>query len=419
MWRIASLFQRPSRRRGQRRRGSLYISVMGTAFIVGTVALLGVHQARLNLKAAQTATDRVKAQTLAQSAVELALSTVNADPNWQTTYAYDTEYPSPALAVNGGTLNWKLVNAGNGIRRLDGIGRVGKATYVYSVDLGGCDYLACGLSCGRDITVQASEAIKITGAPLATRQSLIVQGTVTADVEATAILKTGILTGTQTVPAPLRPLPDPTTVFDYYLAQGTRIASTSLDRVVLSPRQNPFGSTNAQGIYIIDAAGGSVRIRRSRIVGTLVIVNAGSGGVELTDQVNWEPAFPNYPAMLIQGSLSIKIDNSKLSESDEGTNFNPSSTPWQGASDSANDDSYPSALAGILYCTGDLTFAGQGTNLQSLQGVVVCHGACSVVDQANVTIKYDAAFHDSPPPGFLPGDSRVLLPRSWRQTKAN
>jgi hypothetical protein len=392
---------------------------MGTAFIVGTVALLGVHQARLNLKAAQTATDRAKAQTLAQSAVELALSAVNADPNWQTTYAYDTEYPSPALAVNGGTLSWKLVNAGNSMRRLDGIGCVGKATCVCSVDLGGCDYLACGLSCGRDVTIKNNESLKITGAPLATRQSLIVQGTVTADVEAAAILKSGTVIGTQTVPAPLRPLPDPATVFDYYLEQGTRIASTSLDRVVLSPNQNPFGSANAQGIYVIDAAGGSVSIRRSRIVGTVVIVNAGPGGVELTDQVNWEPAYPNYPAMLIQGSLSIKIDNSKLSESDAGMNFNPSSTPWQGASDSANDDSYPSALAGILYCTGDLTFAGQGSNIQSLQGAVVCNGACSVVDKVNVTIKYDAAFHDTPPPGFLPGDSRVLMPRSWRQTKSN
>src|SRR5207249_10985700 len=148
----------------RRRRGTLYMAVMASAFIVSTVALLAVRQVRLNLKVAAASSDRYQAQMLAQSAIEHVVTAVQANPSWQSAYAYNTEYPSPPVAAGSGTFTWRLVNTGNGCRRIDGIGRAGKAMCVYSVDLSGRDYLVCGLSCGGNITVTSgNESIIVKG----------------------------------------------------------------------------------------------------------------------------------------------------------------------------------------------------------------------------------------------------------------
>jgi hypothetical protein len=82
---------------------------------------------------------------LAASAIEHAISEFNANSNWETAYALGTEYPATPVAVGGGTFTWKLIDGGDGRRRLDGIGRVGNATCVFRVNLQLPVSLDCGL----------------------------------------------------------------------------------------------------------------------------------------------------------------------------------------------------------------------------------------------------------------------------------
>ena len=86
--------------------------------------------------------------------------------------------------------------------------------------------------------------------------------------------------------------------------------------MVLSATHNPYGSqvTNAQGIYVIDCQGSQVIVSNSRIVATLVFVNATSQ-VLLQNSINWEPTVSNFPAMMVQGSLSMDwLQQTSLSE---------------------------------------------------------------------------------------------------------
>ena len=83
-----------------------------------------------------------------------------------------------------------------------------------------------------------------------------------------------------------RTMPDPATVFDDYVANGTQIDINAIPlqsgvRVIkqrlISPAQNPFGATNAQGIYVIDCGGQPIELSQNRIVGTLVLLDPMGG----------------------------------------------------------------------------------------------------------------------------------------------
>jgi hypothetical protein len=128
--------------RPHRRTGSLYIAVMGVATIVSIIGFLAITLARAKLKAADDENDRRIACLLALSAVEIAISDINANPSWRSTYVNNVEYPSTPITLGGGTLTVKLVDVDGNLAddandsvRLYGIGRVGDAVHVHSVDI--------------------------------------------------------------------------------------------------------------------------------------------------------------------------------------------------------------------------------------------------------------------------------------------
>ncbi|CAK9027568.1 Uncharacterized protein SCF082_LOCUS17980, partial [Durusdinium trenchii] len=406
---------------------------MGTATIVAMIALTGLHVARLYLRAATDEGDRAQAQVLASSAIEHAIAEFNSNPTWETDYGFNVEYPTGGVSVGGGTFSWKLIDAGGGDKSLYGIGRVGDAVCTYAVDLGsagGANYLSYGLLCGGDLWIgnfTTTEALAVNGADICSNDRVENWGTVDGNVEAQVIDNnggTGTISGTQTAPASLQPLPDPLTVFDYYTSNGTTISNVFLDDglggldlsdVLLSPYANPYGLANPEGIYVIDAAGKPLSIKRSRIVGTLVVLNA-TWGVSIKDDISWEPAFPHYPSILVQGDLEIRIRDSNFNESDALTNFNPLLTPYQGETDILIDDSYPSRMAGIIYCSGDMIVDGKNAGYTpKINGVVIVGGWCLLQKLVDLSIDYDSVPAMTPPPGFGTGDPESIVPGSWRQ----
>lgn len=407
-----------------RRRGSLYLSVLGVSFIVSVLALAGMHAARAHLAVATSDGDLYRARLLAASAVELGIAQLRSNPNWRVDYAVDVDYPATAVAADRGSFAWRLKSGAGRNYAMQGTGVVNAATCTLEVDLVQAHALDCALFVEGDVTVESGCTLTCEGAPAATNGTFVNDGATYADVEAQAISGYSV-NGTATTPGALRVLPTPRYVMDYYLRRGTVLAPTGwgtayITLTLLSPFHSS-GDTNADGIYVIDTQGQNLSISSCRIVGTLVVANLAPGKkVTISGDVNWEPAYPNFPALLVDGDVEITMySDGLLSESWITPNFNPAGAPFQGEEDDAKDDDFISSIGGLIYCSGDLTFDGGGDDrLPDLRGMVLVGGNCTLEDEVLPTIKYDETLTTAPPPGFAFDDDVAIVPGSWRQVES-
>jgi hypothetical protein len=177
---------------------------------------------------------------------------------------------------------------------------------------------------------------------------------------------------------------------------------------VLSPTSNPFGAeTNPLGIYIIDLAGNDLVIKSSRIVGTLVLIMPGNGScLGNGGPLNWEPAVPGFPALLVRDKdVVINPGNMGLSEDACQTSFNPPGTPYTGlGEDLDQNDTYPSELKGLIYGTDKIKFRNRPT----LTGAVVAVDDIEIRDRFH--LRHNPVYFRNPPPGFSgPEEIRILL----------
>jgi hypothetical protein len=215
---------------------------------------------------------------------------------------------------------------------------------------------------------------------------------------------------------PQRQMPQ-TTVWDYYLANGTPIAINSIpgnkiELAVLSAGNNPYGEENPQGIYVIDCANQALTICKSRIEATLVILNP-AGGLVLDDVLCWDPPAANYPSLMVQGDLVMQWDGGiPLSES-LGVNLNPDHSPYANATDGDMLDAYPGTIRGLVYVSGNLTTS----SACMMDGVTIVGGAATF--NSTTTFAYDAKPSQYPPPGFAAGAVMRVIPKSWRRAAAN
>lgn len=396
----------------------MIVFVVIVAGIVSLVALSSIQIARLQHKRSDSDVDRLTARSLAMAGVEYALAEINTNPTWKTNYALNTEYPK---TLGTRTFSWKMADIGNNQRRIDGIGRVGEATCVFSVNIQASEaaLLSCGLLCGGIFTGGSDHKnchANVQGAPLVSNSTLTNSTcAIVANVEAQTIVNNASITGTQTAAAAIRSLPDSSSVFDYYLANGTTIATATIDGRLLSPFSNPFGSPNPNGIYIINAGGLDFTIKNSRIVGTIVVINAGE--VTVDGEVNWEPAHMHYPALMVAGNLRMRMNEALLRESAQGRNFNPLLTPYKNISDIDQNDVYPSALAGIVYCTGNLTVDGKNDSLTCrVDGLIIAGGNGSILKTGRLFVTYNTTHALNPPPGFVGTPSNQIISGTWRQS---
>lgn len=425
----------PTRNRCTRRRGSLYIAVMGVSMIVGVMSLAAIHLVRMTLKEATGRNDRYQAAVLGSSAVENGLIVLANDPNWRTTFQSGVEYPSTPVTLGGGTFTWKLVDDDGNLADdlsdtvlLQGIGRFGDVTHVEQVRLQPTDV---GLTC-LEASLHSSGPIVINNVTWTTNQFVSTNnssnfaidrygsGHVDGNAEAVGGIQNPAVTGSKTTGITPRQMPG-SYVFDYYVNLGTMIdinllPSTSgnrlLEKVVLSPQSNPYGNPNPEGIYVIDCQGGNLWVRDLRIVGTLVLLNTGAGS-KIDHEVHFEPSIPNYPSLLVSGNIKFQYNSQvQLNEVAEGVNFNPVGTPYQGSEDSDTLDNYPSVIKGLVYVSGELNLVADALD-SAVDGVVVCG---SIAADSNFILTYRSWFLNYPPPGFASGSTMEILPGSWIRT---
>jgi hypothetical protein len=426
------------------------VLVLGMGTLVSVMVMGVVITNRLNARQVSQGNDALRAEALAESAVEYALAKLAADANWRTTYTNNVESPSVAMA--GGTMAFKLVDESTGSLtsnptnpvRIYGVGKYGKAIKAFSVQAAGKAGLAClnaAVTTGGTFNLNRAN-FQANGFTLASNSTLSASSsgggtTVNANVEAVGAITPGAatITGTSTTGVAVRGMPA-STVFDYYIANGTSISYSSISggiiqNVVLSPASNPYSLlglfTNAKGIYVIDCQNQVLKITHCRIVGTLVILNPGSGSSiglgtsSTTDQINWSPAVTGYPCLLVKGNINMAFcssSGSMLTESSTGVNFNPSGTAYPypgGASNSNTTDSYPSIIDGLVYVSGNVTDGSQPS--YPVLDLLVVGGAYDA-NQDTITFNYTTNYLNAPPPGFASGGGQVIpTTGSWRWEK--
>ena len=400
----------------RRRRGSIYIVVVGVAMIVSVLALGAILVRRIERRTSQGTADVAEARTYALAAIEIGRLRIKNDSDWRNTYSngvWEADVP-----IGSGTYTLEGIDPDDGVLNngadhplvLIGTGEKGLARQKMQVrlvaEVRALDCLSAAIHAGGNFTVNSGTTISATGGPVSTNSELANSGTVDGDVEANSVSGSGTITGTTTVPAPAKEMPD-SSVFDFYTdpANGTYIDVTSiplssgfryLETQVLSPNSNPYGTqdTNPQGIYVIDCMGEKLAIQNCRIVGTLVLLNA--GGVSEVYTVNWEPAVANYPALLVQGDVDFYINSGNILE--EGPplsfNFNPPGTPYLDVDDEDTDDTYPVVIKGLVYVSG----AVETWQSPAFDGVVVVGNTMTANTSLNLT--YRSTFLNDPPPGF-------------------
>lgn len=215
-----------------------------------------------------------------------------------------------------------------------------------------------------------------------------------------------------------------TNTADFY-ADDLVIRETTTGRFIyrqaLGPGQNPFGgTTNANGLYWINCAGNKLIIERSRIRGTLLVINPGADSCIGPGPINWSPAAAGYPALMVKADtadnadFSIQATNRVLSEKENSTNFNPTGVTHDDfGTDVDTSDIYQSQIRGLIVVQDDLTYQ----NRPLIRGSVIfgddLSGASGTLD---VEFQPDSLLN--PPPGFFAPYTYVRRPVSIRKTVA-
>lgn len=412
----------PRRFRSPRRRGGIYIAVLGSSMILTIVGLTGLAAVRIQRVATEAAAGVVEARACADAGVELAMTYLAADPDWRTNrpngvWVQDLAIGSGMVTVEGiDPDDGSLADSDTDRLLLRSTGVLGEARHIIEVTLLAdpepLDALRTALHTGGQLSVQSGAKLLAGGGVVSTNGSLRNAGMIDGSVEAQSATSVGTVTGSVTLAAPAKAMPG-SDVVARYAALGTEISpGGSIDRRVLTAGRNPWGSPNAAGVYVIRTSG-DLRIRDTRIHGTLVVICPG-GTVTVENAALLHPHREDYPALIVDGNLELVMDDAVLSESSAGTNFNPSDAAYEGATDGDQADTYPSEVRGLVHVLGTLVLSDTAT----VRGTILVESAAisNAVDcQDTPTLAYEPELYESPPMGYASSVPMRVEPGSWRR----
>lgn len=408
----------------QQRRASVYIVVLMTAMIVGVIGLAALSRSRVEFRTTRESLDFQQSRLLARSAIEVGLELLESRTDWRSTLSSGSRWLQNALAGGGFDLygsdpiDGNFANNTTDPLRLLAVGRVGSAAFGWQADFQSVDEpleaLKSALHCVGNLTVASGNTLTVSGAPATTNAALQIQGAISGAAEGMSISGGGSVSGGVRVPTVSRKSP-PSTIVSTYTAKATAIsfatAGNNIRDIVLSRALNPYGKPDKDGLYVIDTGGSNLRIRNSRIDGTLVVLAKGAT-LTIDGSVYFKNYRATYPTLIVDGNLELKFDStSSISELALGDNFNPVGAPYQGSSDSDLLDVYPCGIQGFVHCTGNVTFSDRAR----INGTLLAEGAVAV--NANGSAVYDPNITIDLPEGYTaPGPLRPVA-GSWRRAE--
>lgn len=401
--------------------GSVYLHVLGSSILVVVIGLAALAAVRVQTRSAQRARHYAEARTCAVSAVELGLLFVRQDPDWREGWSNGAWLSDKPLGDGTFTLegidpqDGDLTDSDYEPLVLTGIGTKGIARHKTQITLvpviEPLEALNTCLHASGKVQVKGGKRLTVVGAPVSTNGVLDNDEFIDGDAEAGSIDSVNTITGTLTVPAPAKPMPDPG-VFSDYAGRATAIVGiTAIDKQVLTPSSNPWGAADPNGLYFIDTSGNDMTIKDSRIHGTLIIETGSSKKVIIDNAVFMQNYRSDCPVLIVEGNLEIKHNSCDypLSEALKSTNFNPVGAPYEGESDDDMLDEYPNEIRGLIHATGYVKLYDSAR----IVGAIICENEATV-EGAN-TIIHDVGLYASPPEGYTFVEEMKISPGSWKQ----
>ena len=402
------------------RKGSLYLTVLGTGMIVAVLALAALTICRVQRRITDETADQAEARCYAEAGVQIGLLKIKSTASWRTTFTNGTWESNRPVGVGTYSLEGIDPNDGNLANstveplQLTATGASGSARHKTRVllvyDAVPLAALNMCLHAAGAVNVISGKSVRVTGAPLSTNGLLQVDSGayVYGDAQSASFSGSGTVIGTRTTPAPAKPLPA-SSVFANYQALATTVPYLSTyDKKVLTPTKNTFGgSTNAGGVYYIDGTGADVIIQGCRVNGTLLVK---CNKLVLDDAVFFHSYNTDYPVLIVDGAVEMmyKTASYGLSELSWITNFNPTGAPYNGSTDSDTLDTYPNEVQGLVHVKGNLTMK----QTACVRGVVLCEGAVTC-EETNEII-HTPSLYQNPPMGYRT-ERMIPAPDGWQQ----
>ena len=417
-----------SRRCRHQRRGMMYAVAVGAALVVTVVGISALMAVRVERVSANATGTLDAARFLAQSAVESGVWKMNHESGWRSSQANGRWTTDQALGNGTYTLDGvdpidaDLADSKTEPVRLTGTGTLGDAVYIARATAVAApkplDALSRALTSNGNLSTLLTVTFLASGAAIHVNGQLSNLAIISANLEVGSISGLGTIIGTVINPAPALEMPDPG-VFAMYQGIATTVTypASDFDRKVLSAGYNPWGAPNPDGVYYIDTGSNDLTIRRSRIHGTLV-VKCGSGRkLVIDDPVLWQPYRSDYPALIADCDVEIRLDSllGSLSEREllfPGTNYNPTGapyevTPGQWVTDSDTDDSYADEIQGLVHVKRNLKLS----STTRIRGSVICEGA---VTAGAAEIVYTPYWGSKTPMGYSTYTMEIS-PGSWER----
>lgn len=392
--------------------------VLGTTAIASSIAIFTMMTLRTQSIGKDLTRDRLQAELTARGMIEQARQLIESDNNWRTnrTNGVWTSYTGSGATAQVAVTDTdgNLADDPTDPITIVGTGTRGNARQRWSVDLytqiEPLAALTSPIYANTTITVGLFQRLTVTGGPIFANGQITNLGTIVGDTLSGSYTGANP-SGTRTTGATARTVPD-ATVMTYYENLAQSIAYTgNIDRRLLAPGVNYDGTGQVDGLYKINTGNQDIEIKDLRLRGTLVIRCGAGRIVRLVDRVLMQPARPDYPVLITDGSVDIKIKSSaeNLTESNIGINFNPGSAPYNGVADSDMDDIYPNEVQGLVHARQSIWLNEECRVI----GCLMAEGAITVL-VGRPNIHYDPALATNPPIGYR-NHKMKIQPDSWRR----
>jgi hypothetical protein len=289
---------------------------------------------------------------------------------------------------------------------------VNQATRVYSVQVvpagSPLDVLRCGMHANGNVTINGT--VIAGNGPISCNAQMNTGSKVYGNVETkTQSGSSNNVVGTLTTNL-TKTMPS-SGLYNLYLSKATAMSwgqvsnPSPMSPKLLTSTNDPYGATNAEGIYSISVPNGTstFKIGSCRIKGTLLI-SMNSGTLTITGPILWEPTRPDYPILIVKGTtVNVVIQGSTtwLSESTIGMDLNGNGT---------TTDDLPPQYRGVIHVIGSGTSVTVNNNA-FIKGLLVTDGALTTSGTA--TFIADTSLQSRPPMGYGQGDQLMIVPGSW------
>lgn len=369
-------------RRGDRHdrgRGSILVLALLVSASAAALGMWMVVSSDLKVRKGRYLGRAAEARRVAMSGVEIARQRLGGQANFSGTTATSPEHPSHTLVVSVTPTGWReaLVQASGAIDDststvFSQLRAVPHASLAYNAISGGTLSFTGATVGGR---LRANGRVRVT-------DDLDFLGTIETKVGAQV---DGDVPAEQVIYDPATQSPASPSLA-VYAAQSAALLSVPKDGndwvielAYLSPTSNPYGGTNADGLYVFDAGNQNVFLRDVYIRGTLTILNAKNVTVERG--YYHERARSHLATLLVDGDLDLRLEL-PIGETDLGIDLNGSGQIRQ------TETAGPGMNGGILYVTGK--FSGPGGGF--IRGAILA-GQIDIIGSADLQVDPDLDEH--------------------------